>query len=105
MEDPTHLLPPALPLTKLYSEGWIAKALTDFLWCVNVVMHFPAARSHNLTVLSIEPEMICGSESCVLTSATVLEWPVRVKMLARVRMSHTLTAASRPPLTSTSSVG
>jgi hypothetical protein len=53
----------------------------------------------------MEPEMIWGSESWHLTSATVLVWPVRVKMLARVRISHTRTLASRPAVHNTSRVG
>lgn len=46
----TYLLPPAEPLAKLYSVGWIVKARTDFLWWVRVVMLLPAARSHSLRV-------------------------------------------------------
>ena len=44
----TDLLPPALALAKLYSDGCTASARTDLLWCVRVVIHLPAARSHNL---------------------------------------------------------
>lgn len=42
------LLPPAEPDAKEYSVGWMARARTDFLWCVSVTEVFPAARSHNL---------------------------------------------------------
>lgn len=63
------------------------------------------SRRAHLTVLSMLPEIICGSDACVFTSATVLWCPVNVKMFARVRMSQTRTLASRPPVTRTSRVG
>jgi hypothetical protein len=99
------LLPPALALAKLNSVGWIASARTLFLWCVSVVRARPAARSHRRTVLSMLPVITCGSEACVTTAPTVPVCPARTCTCAFVRMSHTRADASRPAVTSTSSVG
>jgi hypothetical protein len=57
------------------------------------------------TVESMLPVMTCGSDSWHLTSATVAVWPERTWICALVRMSHTRAEASRPAVTSTSSVG
>lgn len=99
------MLPPAEPLANEYSIGWIASARTLFLWCVSVVIVLPAARSQRRIVESIEPVMICGSDSWHFTSAIVPVWPVSAWIWALVRMSHTRAVASRPPVTRTSSVG
>lgn len=42
------LFPPAEPVAKEYSVGWMASARTDFLWCVSVTIVLPAAKSHSL---------------------------------------------------------
>lgn len=47
----------------VYSLGWNAIALTDFLWLVSVDMHLPMEISHNLIIESWEPLMIYGSNS------------------------------------------
>jgi hypothetical protein len=44
------LFPPAEPVAKEYSVGWMAIARTDFLWWVSVTIVLPAAKSHNLQV-------------------------------------------------------
>ena len=51
------------PDAKVYSFGWNAKALTAFLWFVKVILHFPAAKSHNFIKESAPPEIIYGSNS------------------------------------------
>ena len=55
--------PPAEPDANVNSCGGIANARTDFLWCVSVVMHRPAAKSHSFTEASILPVITCGSLS------------------------------------------
>ena len=44
------LLPPAEPVAKEYSVGWMVTARTDFLWWVSVTIVLPAAKSHSLQV-------------------------------------------------------
>ena len=51
----------AAPLAKVYSVGWITRALTPFLWCVNVCRHVPVLTSQVFIILSCEPVIICGS--------------------------------------------
>jgi hypothetical protein len=99
------LFPPALPLTKLNSVGWMSSARTLFLWCVSVASVRPAARSHSRTVLSMLPVITCGSLACARTTPTVPVCPARTCTCAFVRMSHTRADASRPAVMSTSSVG
>ena len=91
--------------TNEYSCGAIAIARTAFLWLVSTAIARPATRSHNRTVESIEPVMICGSTACTPSPATVCSCPVNVCTLFLVRMSHTRATESRPPVTSRSRVG
>ncbi len=99
------LMLPVLPLAKVHSVGWTARALTPFLWCVRVAIVLPAARSHSLTVESSEALMTWGSASWHLTSVTVCLCPLSTWILLLVLISHTLATPSRPPVTSTSRVG
>jgi hypothetical protein len=71
------LFPPAEAEANEYSVGWMASARIDFLWCVNVTIVLPAARSQSRTVESMLPVMTCGSESWHLTSAMVAVCPDR----------------------------
>lgn len=65
----------AAPEVNVNSLGCRARARMLFLWLVRVQLHFPAARSHSLIVLSCEPEITCGSDACVMIDATVLVCP------------------------------
>lgn len=46
---------------KVYSFGWTAKALTDFLWLVRVETHLPLTISQVLIMVSYDPLTIYGS--------------------------------------------
>lgn len=56
-------------------------------------------------VESMDPVMICGSDSWHLTDAIVPVCPVSAWICALVRISQTRAVASRPAVTSTSRVG
>jgi hypothetical protein len=83
------LFPPAEPVAKLYSVGWIASDRTLLWWCVKVVIVLPAARSHSRTVESMLPVMTCGSLSWHWTVEMVPVCPVRTCTCDFVRMSQT----------------
>lgn len=68
-------------------------------------MDFPAAKSHNLIVVSCDPVTICGSADWQITLATVCVWPVNVCTFALVLISHTRAVESLPADIRTSIVG
>ena len=68
-------------------------------------MQPPFLMSHNLIILSWEPEIICGSSSCINIDSTISRWPERHITSAFVRISHKRTVESRPPVAITLSVG
>ena len=74
-------------VTATYSVGWSTTDRTLFLWLVKTAFVLPAAKSHNLMVLSCDPvitykisliivttnsELTCGLAARHLTQATVL---------------------------------
>merc|ERR1719453_206740 len=90
---------------KVYSVGWTARARMLFLWFVRVTEHFPAAKSHNLTILSIEPLINCGSDACDSIAHTAFVCPPKTCTAILVRMSQILTEESRPPVARMFNVG
>ena len=60
----------------------------------------PVRRSHSLTVLSYDPLASTPADT-MHREYTVLECPVKVRVVAPVRRSHSLTVSSLDPLAST----
>mmetsp|Transcript_10521 Transcript_10521/g.20216 ORF Transcript_10521/g.20216 Transcript_10521/m.20216 type:complete len:211 (+) Transcript_10521:311-943(+) len=106
----------SLQLYRNFPDGWNATPLTQLSWPVKVVRQLPLHTSHNLIVLSREPEAtisICllpgtfsssvaesgtktltAAEFAKATHSTTLLWPVRVCMGEVLSIAQTITASS-----------